>query len=445
MTRRIFLAKDGAENVAKGANAPKNLCVLGATGSIGDSVLQIARLHRDAYRVFALSAFGRVDKLFDLCVEFAPKYAVLGDDRADADAFAERLKRAGLEAQVLQGQAGLRQIAALEAVDTVVAAIVGAAGLDSVFAAVKAGKTVLLANKEALVMAGALLTKSAKRYGARLLPIDSEHNAIFQCLPPQAQADSAAVHNAALGIKKLYLTASGGSFLRKSFAQMQNASVEEAVRHPNWSMGKKISVDSSTMMNKGLELIEARYLFDVDADRIEVLIHPQSVVHSMVAYSDGSVLAQMASPDMRTPIAHALAYPERAESGAPSLDFLASPPLEFLPPDTQKFACLALARHAVKTGAGACVVLNAANEVAVAAFLNGQMRLTDIAVLVERCLGDAALASDVGKNFDEVDDADKNAFDRNVDRALAAIFALDDKARNVARAHLQALALTGKD
>ena len=278
------------------------------------------------------------------------------------------------------------ELATLAEVDMVVAAIVGAAGLPSTLAAANAGKTILLANKEALVMAGELMIKAVKQSNAKLLPIDSEHNAIFQCLPTAVQQQRNAIHDDNHGIKKLWLTASGGPFLHKTLDDMKRASVAEAVKHPNWSMGQKISVDSATMMNKGLELIEASFLFDMPVSEIEVVIHPQSIVHSMVEYNDGSFLAQLGSPDMRTPIAHAMAYPNRISSGVERLDIFKLSNLNFVRPDLEKFKCLGLAYQAMQQGSYACIALNASNEIAVQAFLDGDIRLTDIADINEKVL-----------------------------------------------------------
>ena len=355
----------------------QRIAVLGATGSIGDSTLAILAAQPQLYKVYALSGYQRLDKLFALCQQFLPKR--VGVPTAAVDDFAERLNAAGLDIDVVGGAAGLVDIATDSQTDTVVAAIVGAAGLPSTLAAARAGKRILLANKEALVMAGKVMINAVKTHHATLLPLDSEHNAIFQCLPFAIQQDSSQIHQSNHGVRKLWLTASGGPFLQQSFEQMQQASIAEAVNHPNWSMGQKISVDSATMMNKGLELIEACHLFDLSEDKINVVIHPQSIIHSMVEYSDGSFLAQLGSPDMKTPIAHALSYPERIDSGSQPLDLFALNGLEFIKPDLQKFACLRLARQAMQAGTQATIILNAANEIAVAAFLNGQIRLTDIA------------------------------------------------------------------
>lgn len=367
----------------------QRIAVLGATGSIGDSTLAILAVQPHLYEVYALSGYYRLDKLFALCQQFLPKRVSV--PMPAVDDFAKRLKAAGIDSDVVGGEEGLVDIATDSQTDTVVAAIVGAAGLPSTLAAARAGKRILLANKEALVMAGQVMINAVKTHKATLLPLDSEHNAIFQCLPPAIQQDNTQIHEPDHGVRKLWLTASGGPFLQQSFEQMQQASVAQAVKHPNWSMGQKISVDSATMMNKGLELIEACHLFDLPEDKINVVIHPQSIIHSMVEYSDGSFLAQLGSPDMKTPIAHALSYPNRIDSGSQPLDLFALSGLEFIEPDLQKFACLRLARQAMQTGTQATIVLNAANEIAVAAFLNGQIRLTDIADINEQALNDIQL------------------------------------------------------
>ena len=368
----------------------QRIAVLGATGSIGDSTLAILAAQPQNYDVYALSGYHRLDKLFALCQQFLPKRVSV--PTAAVDDFAQRLSTAGLNIDVVGGASGLVDIATDPQTDTVVAAIVGAAGLPSTLAAARAGKRILLANKEALVMAGKVMINAVKTHHATLLPLDSEHNAIFQCLPFAIQQDSSQIHQPNHGVRMLWLTASGGPFLQQSFAQMQQASVAEAVNHPNWSMGQKISVDSATMMNKGLELIEACHLFDLSEDKINVVIHPQSIIHSMVEYSDGSFLAQLGSPDMKTPIAHALSYPARIDSGSQPLDLFALSGLEFIEPDLQKFACLHLARQAMQAGTQATIVLNAANEIAVAAFLNGQIRLTDIADINAQALDEIQVA-----------------------------------------------------
>lgn len=387
------------------------LTVLGATGSIGDSTLDIARLA--GLPVYALSGFGRLDKLFDLCVEFRPSR--VGVPSGKVDEFAKRLKSVNLAIDVVGGQDGLAELASDKGAGKVVAGIVGSAGLGSTLSAVRAGQTVLLANKESLVMAGELVMKTARTHNAVILPIDSEHNAIFQCLPKAVQDDNTAIHRTEFGIKKLWLTASGGGFLHKSYDDMKNATVAQAVKHPNWNMGSKITVDSNTMMNKGLELIEACHLFNLSESQIDIAIHPQSIIHSMAEYVDGSILAQLGTPDMRTPIAHALAYPDRMESGAKSLNLFDISALEFIRPDKDKFKSLTLARHAIQTGGGACIALNASNEVAVSAFLDGRIRLTDIADTVERVLNNDELGAEFGRHFDELDEIlalDKRVRDR---------------------------------
>ncbi|MFW2176232.1 MULTISPECIES: 1-deoxy-D-xylulose-5-phosphate reductoisomerase [unclassified Moraxella] len=362
----------------------KNIALLGATGSIGDSTLSVIAQNADQYHITGVSGYSRLDKLLAICEQFRPNYVCLPTDKADE--FRKLLTDHQLTCQILTGEQGLSELATLPQVDIVVASIVGSAGLPSTLSAVQAGKTVLLANKEALVMAGELMMEEVKTSGATLLPIDSEHNAIFQCLPKDIQQQRGEIHQVNHGVKKLWLTASGGPFLHKTFDDMQNATVAEAVKHPNWSMGQKISVDSATMMNKGLELIEASFLFDMPVADIGVVIHPQSIVHSMVEYNDGSILAQLGSPDMRTPIAHALAYPNRIESGVERLDLFSLSNLQFLPPDLTKFKCLSLAYQAMQCGGYACIALNASNEVAVQAFLDGEIRLTDIADINEQVL-----------------------------------------------------------
>ncbi|WP_201585302.1 1-deoxy-D-xylulose-5-phosphate reductoisomerase [Psychrobacter jeotgali] len=379
----------------------QRIAVLGATGSIGDSTLAILAAHPQNYEVYALSGYQRLDKLLALCQQFTPKRVAVPTSAVDE--FAQRLRSVGLNTDVVGGQSGLIELAKDSQVDTVVAAIVGAAGLPSTLAAARAGKRILLANKEALVMAGQVMIKAVKTHHATLLPLDSEHNAIFQCLPAAIQQDNTQIHDQSYGVRKLWLTASGGPFLRKSFTQMQQAGVAEAVKHPNWSMGQKISVDSATMMNKGLELIEACHLFDLNESKIKVVIHPQSIIHSMVEYNDGSFLAQLGSPDMKTPIAHALSYPKRIDSGSQPLDLFALSALEFIEPDLQKFACLGLARQAMQAGTQATTVLNAANEIAVAAFLAEQVRLTDIAAINEQVLNEVQVPLlDANSDIDDI-------------------------------------------
>ena len=387
----------------------QRIAVLGATGSIGDSTLDILAMAEQDFEVYALSGHQRLDKLLALCERFRPTRVAVPE--ISVDAFSERLQAAGLSIDVVGGDAGLIDIATDSDVDTVVAAIVGAAGLPSTLAAARAGKRILLANKEALVMAGQVMMDAVATHGATLLPIDSEHNAIFQCLPFDVQNARTQIHDPRHGIRKLWLTASGGPFLNHSFAHMQQAGVSEAVKHPNWSMGQKISVDSATMMNKGLELIEACHLFDLPEEKISVVIHPQSIIHSMVAYNDGSVLAQMGMPDMKTPIAHALSYPARIESGVVPLDLYQMSDLSFIEPDLQKFACLRLARQAMQAGMHATITLNAANEVAVEAFLAEHIRLTDIADINEQALsyGTAQLKASAQASLEDILEMDARA------------------------------------
>lgn len=355
------------------------ITVLGSTGSIGVNTLDVIARHPDRYRVFALTANSRTDILLEQCKKFNPRYAVVVDESV-AQQFIADVRDANLSIEVLVGVAGLDFVAAHKDVQIVMAAIVGFAGLASTLAAVKAGKKILLANKEALVCAGHLFMQAVRESGAQLLPIDSEHNAIFQCLPHGKSLVEA-------GVRRLLLTASGGPFREYSFDAMQKVTPQQACAHPNWSMGRKISVDSATMMNKGLELIEACWLFDAVPSQIDVVVHPQSIVHSLVEYADGSTLAQLGNPDMRTPIAYGLAWPERIDAGVQGLDLIATGRLDFLPPDETRFPSLRLAREAFIAGGSAPVVLNAANEVAVAAFLEGSLSFTGIASVVERVLG----------------------------------------------------------
>ncbi|MDQ2075330.1 1-deoxy-D-xylulose-5-phosphate reductoisomerase [Marinimicrobium sp. ABcell2] len=358
--------------------------VLGATGSIGVSTLDVLARHRDRYSVFALTAHRQWQSLAEQCLEHRPRYAVMGDP-GEAQALREVLSLKGSSTEVLQGEEALRYVAGHDETDIVMAAIVGAAGLLPALAAVEGGKKVLLANKEALVMAGGLFTRAVRDHGATLLPIDSEHNAIFQCLQNE-RADCQAGELAQRGVRRIMLTASGGPFRTRPLSELSQVTPEEACAHPNWSMGQKISVDSATMMNKGLEFIEACWLFNARPEQVEVVVHPQSVIHSLVEYTDGSVLAQMGNPDMRTPIAHALAWPERIESGVASLDLIATARLDFCEPDYQRFPCLSLARQAAETGGTAPALLNAANEIAVAAFLARRIRFDQIALVIERVL-----------------------------------------------------------
>ena len=368
-------------------NSVQQITVLGATGSIGLSTLDVIARHPERYQVFALSGFSRLGELEALCMLYRPRFAVVADHVAAAQ-LQSNLVAAGLATQVLHGKAGLCEVAAHPEVDAVMAAIVGAAGLEPTLAAVQAGKKVLLANKEALVMSGALFMQAVKRSGAVLLPIDSEHNAIFQCLPGDYARGLSRV-----GVRRILLTASGGPFREMPLAQLQGVTPEQACAHPNWSMGRKISVDSASMMNKGLELIEACWLFDATPAQVEVLVHPQSVIHSLVDYVDGSVLAQLGNPDMRTPIAHALAWPERIDSGVAPLDLFAIARLDFQAPDEQRFPCLRLARQAAEQGGTAPAMLNAANEVAVAAFLERRIGFVQIPSIIESVLSAEAVSS----------------------------------------------------
>lgn len=359
--------------------AVEHITVLGSTGSIGVSTLDVIARHAPRYRVYALTASTRWQELLQQCLQFKPRFAVLAQPE-HALQLQQQLKQQGSETEVLVGIDALQQVGATAEVDVVMAAIVGAAGLIPTLAAVQAGKKVLLANKESLVMAGHLFMSAVADSGAQLLPIDSEHNAIFQCLP----ADYPGVE--AAGIRKILLTGSGGPFRTTPLEQLAAVTPAQACKHPNWSMGRKISVDSATMMNKGLEFIEARWLFDAQPEQIQVVVHPQSIIHSMVEYQDGSVLAQLGNPDMRTPIAHALAWPERIDSGVASLDFFSLGSLDFERPDFDRFPCLALAIEAAKSSGGEAAVLNAANEVAVEAFLQGQIGFMDIATINEKTL-----------------------------------------------------------
>ncbi|BCA30380.1 1-deoxy-D-xylulose 5-phosphate reductoisomerase [Metapseudomonas otitidis] len=375
--------------------------MLGATGSIGLSTLDVIARHPQRYEVFAISGFSRLTELQALCIRHRPRFAVVPDASA-ARVLQDALISAGLDTRVLSGEAGLCEIAAHPEVDAVMAAIVGAAGLRPTLAAVEAGKRVLLANKEALVMSGALFIQAVRRHGAVLLPIDSEHNAIFQCLPVDYGRGLAQV-----GVRRILLTASGGPFRETPLEALANVTPEQACAHPNWSMGRKISVDSASMMNKGLELIEACWLFDAAPSQVEVVIHPQSVIHSLVDYVDGSVLAQLGNPDMRTPIAHALAWPERVDSGVAPLDLFRVGRLDFQEPDEGRFPCLRLARQAAEAGGSAPAMLNAANEVAVAAFLERRIRFTEIASIIDQVLNrEAALAVE---SLDAVVEADARA------------------------------------
>ena len=379
---------------------PQQITVLGATGSIGLSTLDVIARHPERYQVFALSGFSRLTELEALCMIYRPRFAVV-PQALDARHLQEGLRAAGLATHVLHGPEGLCEVAAHPEVDAVMAAIVGAAGLPPTLAAVEAGKKVLLANKEALVMSGALFMQAVRKSGAVLLPIDSEHNAIFQCLPGDYARGLQQV-----GVRRILLTASGGPFREMPLEQLHAVTPEQACAHPNWSMGRKISVDSASMMNKGLELIEACWLFDATPAQIEVVVHPQSVIHSLVDYVDGSVLAQLGNPDMRTPISHALAWPERIESGVAPLDLFAIGRLDFQAPDQQCFPCLQLARDAAQAGGSAPAILNAANEVAVEAFLAGSLKWPDIAAVVDASL-QAHVATDGTLSSADIIEADR--------------------------------------
>ncbi len=367
----------------------QSLTILGSTGSIGSSTLDVVARHPERFRIFALSGHRQTAKLAEQCLAFRPQYAVTAD-AAQASELRARLAAAGCATEVLHGPQALIDIAAAPETDGVMAAIVGAAGLPPTLAAAQAGKTIYLANKETLVVSGSLFMQTAARAGARILPVDSEHNAIYQVLPKEKgylKPSEASFREAqSNGVESIILTASGGPFLHTDLADFPAITPAQAVKHPNWQMGRKISVDSATMMNKGLELIEAHWLFNCPPEKLETVIHPQSVVHSMVRYADGSVLAQLGTPDMRTPIAYCLGLPERIASGAAPLDFTTLSALTFEAPDYRRFPCLELAYQAMQAGGGVPCVLNAANEIAVAAFLDGRIRFTDIARVVRHTL-----------------------------------------------------------
>lgn len=390
----------------------QSITILGATGSIGLSTLDVIARHPDRYTVYALSAFNKVEELAVLCARFHPRQAVVGS--ADAAAkLAPLLRNAGLKTEISYGDAELCAIASASDCTTVMAAIVGAAGLLPSIAAARAGKKILLANKEVLVMSGQLFMDAVAQNGATLLPIDSEHNAIFQCLPLDYRREPSA-----FGIRKILLTASGGPFLDRAVETLDHVTPEQAVAHPNWSMGRKISVDSATMMNKGLEVIEAHWLFGATPAQIEVVIHPQSVIHSMVSYADGSVLAQLGNPDMRTPIAHALAYPERIDSGVAPIDLAQIRWLDFRRPDFQQFPCLKLAFDALEAGGSAAALMNAANEIAVDAFLDRQIGFRQINQVIANVM--SSLSADAVDNLDDLLEQDRRA--RSLARSL--LFAL---------------------
>jgi len=382
------------------------VAILGATGTIGEHTLDVIARHPERFRAVALGARRDVGKLLAQCERFRPDYAALAEPQAAAD-LERALRQRGLPTRVLAGPGALEHIAALPEAPAVMAGIVGAAGLASTLAAARAGQRLMIANKESLVMAGPLLLAQARASGAMLLPIDSEHNAIFQCLPPGLAPGCEPP-----GVRRILLTASGGPFLDWSAEQLATATPAQACKHPKWVMGRKISVDSATLMNKGLEVIEARILFGLAADRINVVVHRQSLVHSLVEYVDGSLLAQLGSPDMRTPIAYALGWPERIDSGVQSLDLAQVGSLQFEPPDTVRFPCLSLAREAARVGGLAPAVLNAANEVAVAAFLGGRLNFCGISQVIETVVG--AGPSGTATDLDSVLAADAVARERAV-------------------------------
>ena len=387
----------------------QNLTILGSTGSIGTSTLDVVARHQDKYQVIALTAHRQVDLLFRQCIQFKPSYAVLLDETA-AVQLRGLLSDAGADTEVLCGVDALAEVCVLPEVDAVMAAIVGAAGLRPTLAAAHAGKKILLANKETLVMAGNVFMDAVRASGSALLPIDSEHNAIFQALPHGYQGDMKIS-----GVRRILLTASGGPFRNTPLEELKLVTPEQACAHPNWVMGRKISVDSASMMNKGLEVIEAHWLFNAGADDIQVVIHPQSVIHSLVEYVDGSVLAQLGNPDMRTPIAYGLAYPERIASGVGALDLFKVARLDFVAPDFERFPCLALAYQALRTAGTAPAILNAANEIAVAAFLDRKIAFLDIPHVIEAAL---------------------NALPVNAVNSLEDVLAADEDARRVALQHV---------
>jgi 1-deoxy-D-xylulose-5-phosphate reductoisomerase len=384
----------------------KGLCILGATGSIGVSTLDVVARHSDKYKVIALTANTNIDALYEQCVAHHPEYAVVVNAEKAA-LFKDKIKNSPIsDINVMAGVEALEFVSTLDSVDSVMAAIVGAAGLLPSLAAAKAGKTVLLANKEALVMSGDIFMQAIHESGAKLLPIDSEHNAIFQCMPAGYIAGDSAKQ-----ARRILLTASGGPFRETPVEELHDVTVEQAVAHPKWDMGRKISVDSATMMNKGLELIEACLLFNMSPDDIQVVIHKQSIIHSMVDYVDGSVLAQMGNPDMRVPIAHAMAWPDRFESGVEPLNIFDVRQMDFQEPDLERFPCLRLAFEAIKAGGIMPTVLNAANEVAVDEFLNERIKFTDISVIIEKCM--SQFSADVADTLEIVLQTDKLAREKS--------------------------------
>lgn len=391
----------------------KCICILGATGSIGVSTLDVVARHPNLYNVVALTANKNIDVLYEQCLAHSPEVVVIVDEQK-ATEFKTKIENSPIaNLRILSGANALIEVATLPNVDSVMAAIVGAAGLLPTLAAAEAGKTILLANKEALVMSGDIFMNAVTKSGAQLLPIDSEHNAIFQCMPAAYQTGASVK-----GVRRILLTASGGPFRTMPLDELSQVTPAQAVAHPNWDMGKKISVDSATMMNKGLEMIEACLLFNLKPEQIQIVIHPQSVIHSMVDYVDGTVLAQMGCPDMRIPIAHALAYPERFESGATPLDIFTVKHMDFEPADLERFPCLRLAYEAIQTGGTMPTILNAANEIAVEAFLNEQIRFTDIPAVIEQTM---------------------HAIPMQPAESLETILAIDKQARGVANQAIQGL------
>jgi len=380
----------------------KGICILGATGSIGVSTLDVVARHTDKYKVIALTANTNIDVLFEQCIAHKPEYVVVVNEEK-AELFKQKIKDSVVsEIKVLSGASSLEVVSTLDNVDSVMAAIVGAAGLLSSLAAAKAGKTVLLANKESLVMSGDIFMQAVRDSGAKLLPIDSEHNAIFQCMPAGYTAGDTVKE-----ARRILLTASGGPFRETPVEELHDVTVAQAVAHPKWSMGRKISVDSATMMNKGLELIEACLLFNMSPDDIQVVIHKQSIIHSMVDYVDGTVLAQMGNPDMRVPIAHAMAWPDRFESGVEPLNIFDVKQMDFAEPSLERFPCLRLAYEAIKAGGIMPTVLNAANEIAVDEFLNENVKFTDIPVIIEQCM--AKFSAEKADSLEVILKADKDA------------------------------------
>ncbi|QTD58325.1 MULTISPECIES: 1-deoxy-D-xylulose-5-phosphate reductoisomerase [Acinetobacter] len=391
------------------------VCILGVTGSIGQSTLKVLQQHPEQYSVFAVTAHSRIQELVQICKQYHPKIVVV--PAAKVDELQQLLAQQHISGiEILSDEAGLIAVAEHPEVDVVMAAIVGAAGLLPTLAAVKAGKRVLLANKEALVMSGDIMMQAAREHGALLLPVDSEHNAIFQCLP-EHYLQTERNGQPKLGVSQILLTASGGPFLNHSLEELQHVTPAQACKHPNWSMGQKISVDSATLMNKGLELIEACHLFAISEHFVTVVVHPQSIIHSMVQYVDGSTLAQMGNPDMCTPIAHALAWPQRIQTHVPPLDLFVNHQLDFQAPDTTRFPALSLARQAMQEGGLAPAILNAANEIAVAAFLQQKIRFTEIATVVEHTLNQ--IQNSAAESIELILQADQNA------RAVAQHFVLN--------------------